>query len=146
MTKFCQYNSNDALGQAQVYSFNAFSDSDASAMVAAVRTFSLAGFSGLSTQSFVAFTSNPPGGGSNLIDCAVLTFASLTGKIIRLTIPSPDPAIYLSDGETVDPTVIASLIATATTAGNLTTADGSNAATYISGQRYVLPVQPYNRI
>ena len=65
---------------------------------------------------------------------AQLQFADATGSIGRLLIPAPVTSIFLSDGLTVDPSAITSLIAAAV--GNLK-AGSTNVVTHFVGGQLV---------
>jgi hypothetical protein len=85
------------------------------------------------------------GTSANVLDSAVLIFAS-QGTTIRLVILGADPAIYLSDGETVNlanPDV-ANLIATCG-ANNLSTRTGRTIDACLRGYRISLPAAPVYR-
>lgn len=63
---------------------------------------------------------------------AVLYFADGVGRIARLLLPAPDSSIFLSDGVTVDPTTIPSLITACI--GSLLTGAGTTVTSFVGGQ------------
>ena len=70
---------------------------------------------------------------------AHLVFACADGTSARIDIPAPQIGIFLSDGVTVDATMIATLIADAI--GNLLSPSQSPATAYLSGVLGKLPVR-----
>jgi hypothetical protein len=81
------------------------------------------------------FTSSP-------LDVARLTFRSAAGNVAHVQVPAADPACYLVDGETVDPSasLIAPLIGYVLAHG--CTAAGEALAVFVSGKRLRLPATP----
>lgn len=74
-------------------------------------------------------------------DKAVMTFVSSVGSLHRYRIPAPKTAIFLTDGETVDPAN--GLVATFTAAmiGNASSRDGALLTAFLGGQRDRVPTQ-----
>lgn len=68
----------------------------------------------------------------NVADYAVLVYTDGT-DLVYITLPAPQSAIFLADGETVDPTAIAVL--TGHVIGTVTTASGSAVTSYVGGFR-----------
>jgi hypothetical protein len=66
-------------------------------------------------------------------DRAVLVFQTASGATARIVVPAPDGAIFMADGETVDPATITALIA-AVLADAVTT-DGTALTAYVAGFR-----------
>lgn len=62
---------------------------------------------------------------------AVLTFLCGDGSVAKVALPAPQISIFLADGQTVDATQIAGIIAACT--GNLVSNTGSAAVSYLSG-------------
>jgi hypothetical protein len=69
---------------------------------------------------------------------AQLNFASATGSLGRLWLPSPKSDIFLSDGDTVDPSAITDI--TSAAIGHLICGDGTVAATFTGGTLIKTPL------
>lgn len=67
----------------------------------------------------------------SVLQQAVLTFECGDGTIAKVALPAPKASIFLSDGQTVDATQIAGIIAACQAA--LISNTGSLAVTYLSG-------------
>jgi hypothetical protein len=65
---------------------------------------------------------------------AVLYFADVVGRVAKLYLPAPDSSIFLSDGQTVDPTTIPSLITACI--GSLQTGAGTLVAAFVGGSLF----------
>lgn len=64
---------------------------------------------------------------------AELLYQTASGALQKVLIPAPTSAIFMPDGETVDPTAIAAL--TVLVLANVTTADGTALTAYVAGVR-----------
>jgi len=62
---------------------------------------------------------------------AKCTFQSATGSTASVYIPAPQTSIFLSDGDTVDPSAIPDLITACV--GNLLCGDGTTATMFVGG-------------
>ena len=62
---------------------------------------------------------------------AVLTFADAIGSTAKLYLPAPSSAIFMSDGVTVDPTAISSLITACI--GSLVAGSGNTVVSFVGG-------------
>lgn len=62
---------------------------------------------------------------------ASLIFQTGVGTLVRLTIPSPQSGIFLADQQTVDPTMVTAVIASAI--GSLADSNGNVVTSYVGG-------------
>lgn len=69
----------------------------------------------------------------NVSDWAQLLFTAVDGSIVYVTIPAPASSIFLADGETVDSSMITTLIADAIAC--LVTNTGAHPTAYAGGVR-----------
>lgn len=69
----------------------------------------------------------------SVYDAATLVFSTASGAFARISIPAPDSGIFQADGETVNPAVIAALIALVLS--DIVTADGDIVTAYVAGFR-----------
>lgn len=88
----------------------------------------------------------PPGAGADVLDAACFVFATARGSQVKILALSADPSIYLSDGESVDPSngAVISFIA-ACNANGLSTRGGDGVVTWLRGYRVRLPASPIYR-
>lgn len=70
-------------------------------------------------------------------DAAVLYFQTAAGAIAKVTLPAPVASIFMADGESVDPSAIAAIIAAVI--ADCVTADGTAVASYVGGLRVQSP-------
>lgn len=70
-------------------------------------------------------------------DAAVLYFQTAAGATVKVTLPAPVAAIFLADGESVDPAAIAAIIAAVI--ADCVTADGTAITAYVGGLRTAAP-------
>lgn len=69
-----------------------------------------------------------------VLDRATLFFSTAAGSVVKVQIPAPLASIFLADQETVDPAVIAALIALVI--ANVVTDAGVPVTSYIGGTRF----------
>lgn len=77
-----------------------------------------------------------PGTGTYITvrETAILYFTDGVGHVAKLLLPAPDASIFLSDGSTVDPTTIPSLITACI--GNLLTGAGTTVTAFTGGKLF----------
>lgn len=66
-------------------------------------------------------------------DAAVLTYATTSTSLLKLTLPAPVASIFFADGETVDPAQIAAI--NAAVIGTAQTPQGATATAFVAGSR-----------
>lgn len=73
-------------------------------------------------------------------DSAKLMFKTASGNDVTLLVPAPQQSLFLADGQTVDPSAAAALIAAAL--GVVTDEAGNAVTTYVGGVRQATARQP----
>lgn len=97
------------------------------------------------THYDTAIEPTTPGGTASVEEAARLTYATATGKQVVINIPAPG-SIFMSDAETVDPSILVSSGWQALALAALTDRGGNAVTTYVSGRVVLLPVPPLPRL
>jgi biotin carboxyl carrier protein len=66
-------------------------------------------------------------------DSAELVYSTAAGSLVKVSIPAPQAAIFMADGETVNPAAVAAL--TALVLANVVTPAGVAVTAYVAGTR-----------
>jgi hypothetical protein len=102
------------------------------AVVNDLRAISEADVDWCAQGTYETHTAAPPGGTyPTTNDSVPLLFETTAGTQVKVTLVAPSSSIFMADGETVDPAMIATLIADVI--GNVTDPAGNAVVSYIGG-------------